>query len=195
MEVAPRLHLFTPTAVIIVVTGHWNAAFAAADVGGPMFLLPLLICLSVAPASAAEQRIGALVELDVSTGTRTHIDRLGLHPGATWMLLGQHQGLVLEARYDAFAGSDVVEDFPGLGLGWTMVWGQGALRPYHQLGVVAEFTGVMPEALTPVLPLVTAQGGLDWRHQHIWLRGGVEGFWTLTPALGVGPHLSAGVTF
>lgn len=160
-----------------------------------MVPLSLLICLSTAPASAAEQRVGALIELDASTGTRTGIDRLGLHGGATWTLLGQHQGLVVEARYDTFFGSGVVEDFPGLGLGWTMVWGEGALRPYHQLGVVAEFTGLMPEALTPVLPLVVAQGGVDWRKDRFWLRAGAEGFWTLTPALGVGPHLSAGLAF
>lgn len=158
-------------------------------------LVSLGLVLAEGRAEAAEQRIGGSVLVDGSIGTVTRIPRLGLQGGATWMLLGEQQGLAVDLHYGAYTHDGLWEDFPGLGLAWTARWGEGALRPYHALGASVELTALMPTALAPALPLVRAEGGADWASDGWWMRAGLAGFWTLAPAIGLGPRLSAGISF
>lgn len=154
-----------------------------------------LLGLSTA-AHAADHRVGGSFSTDVSTGLVTGIDRVGLHAGLGYTLLGEHQGLFVDARFQQYTWGGWWERFPAVNVGWTMRWGDGDVSAYHSLGAMALITATMDSSLSPVVPAATLEAGADWRHDGWWLRVGGQGFATF-PALaaGVGPRVSAGLTF
>lgn len=148
-------------------------------------------------ADAAEHRVGGSLSTDFSSGLITGIDRIGLHAGAGYTLLGARQGLFVDARLQQFVWDANWERFPAVNLGWTMRWREDGWSPYHSVGAMALVTGTMDTALSPVVPALTLEGGADLRGEEaMWVRVGLQGFATF-PALaaGAGPRLSVGLSF
>ena len=133
---------------------------------------------------------------DYSTGLVTGIDRIGLHAGVGYTLLGQRQGFFVDARFQEYTWGGLWERFPAVNLGWTMRWADADTSFYHSVGVMGLITAPMSSSLSPVVPAITAEAGADWRFDGWWLRVGGQGFATF-PALaaGIGPRVSAGLSF
>ena len=159
-----------------------------------MMIAPIFAML-LTPAHATDVQVGAALSLDGSMGLNTGIPRLGVHPGLSALVGGEHHGLQVDARYQMFHAYGLWERFPTVGLSWSMGWGDGPVRPYHTLGAGLAITGVMDTALAPALPLGLVGGGVEIRRDQLWMRAGLQGFFAPAPALGLGPELIAGWNF
>jgi hypothetical protein len=138
----------------------------------------------------AEHRLGLAVGADRSVGFHTGIGVWGGHGALGWTWLPKRNGLVVEAREQWGTANGVGKHLPGLGLGWTHLWGEGDWRPYSNLGVALAFID-----LVPVLPMPTAELGLERATERSVLRIGAHGFYVPAPAAGGGPRVSYGLRF
>lgn len=157
----------------------------------------LLLWLVSSNARAAENHVGVSVTVDGSTGLVTHIPRFGVHPGATWVLSGQNNGIQVDLALQQYTAYGLWERFPALSLSWSHAWGANdGLRPYHALGAGVALTGAMPTALAPALPMLRLEGGAEWNVERWWVRGGLASFAVVPgPILGAGPKLTVGAHF
>lgn len=150
----------------------------------------MLLALCGPLAQAVE--LGALLTVggDLSTGLRTGLDGRGGHAGLAFEVGGPRNALHIEPRAYVAWVRGTPGALPGVALGWTHRYGEADLHPYTLVGL----GGYRSEVL-PVLPVVSLSGGVEWRQEHVFVRGGLHGF-TLPPFfVGGGVEASVGFTF
>lgn len=148
------------------------------------------------PAHAAEHRLGLSGTLDRSSGLVTQIPRMGAHLGATYVLGGEKNGFQAELSFQQYTAYGIWERFPALSLSWAHAWGEQEVHGYHALGAGVALTGLMPDALSPALPMIRLEGGVEMERERLWFRGGLAAFAVVPgPALGAGPRVVVGANF
>lgn len=158
--------------------------------------LTLLAAVRGSDAHALESRLGGSVQADLSMGLVSRIPRVGAHVGASYLLTGQRNGLLVDLSLQQYTAYGVWERFPALGLSWSHAWGEGPVHAYHDLGAGVAATGLMSTALAPALPMGHLEGGAEWVHPRLWMRLGLSALLVVPgPVLGAGPRFTAGVRF
>jgi hypothetical protein len=156
----------------------------------PLLATAALLLLAHASPAHAEHRLSGALAGDASFGFNTRITVWGGSAALAWTWLPKRNGLEIEARDQWGIANGVGKHLPGAHLGWTHLWGEDDWRPYSTLGVSLAFID-----LVPVLPIPTAEIGMEHVKDKSFLRVGAQGFYVPAPAAGGGPRISYGRRF